>query len=72
MKNSDEGMSDFQISGQSLTKENCHNFRTSNDIDKKLGPLTKLDKRKKATPKKVVDDVIPKNCDVIVIFLIYG
>ena len=26
----------FPISGQSLTKENCHNSRASNDIDMKL------------------------------------
>ena len=28
-------------------KENCHNFRTKDDIDMKLGPITNLDKRKK-------------------------
>ena len=44
-KNSDGGISDFRISGQSLTKENCHNSRTSDDIDMKLGPVTKLGKR---------------------------
>ena len=27
--------------------ENCHNTRTSNDTDMKLGPVTKLDKRNK-------------------------
>ena len=43
-KNSDRGISDFQISGQSLIKVNCHNSRTSDDIDMKLGPVTKLDK----------------------------
>ena len=36
----------------------------------KLGPITKLDKRNKATPKKIDNDVISENCDVIVIFLI--
>ena len=44
-KNSDGGISDFWISGQSLIKENCQNARTSDDIDMKLGPVTKLDKR---------------------------
>ena len=38
----------------------------------KLGPVTKLDKRNKETLKKIDDDVISANCDVIVIFLIYG
>ena len=28
-------ISDFQISGQSLTKENCHNSRTNDGIDMK-------------------------------------
>ena len=44
-KNSDGGISDFWISGQSLIKENCQNARTSDDIDMKLGPVTKLNKR---------------------------
>ena len=38
----------------------------------KLGPVTKLDKRNKPKPKKIDDDLISANCDVIVIFLIYG
>ena len=42
-QNSDGCISDFQISGQSLIKENCHNSRTSDDIDKKLGRVTKVD-----------------------------
>ena len=46
-QNSDRGVSDFWISGQSLTKRKCHNSRTSDDIDMKLGLVTKLDKRKK-------------------------
>ena len=50
-QNSDGGISDFQISGQSFTEENCHNSRTSNDIDVKLGPATKLEKNT-ATSKK--------------------
>ena len=46
-QNSDGGISDFQISGQSLIKENCHGFRTSDDINMKLGAVTKHDKRSK-------------------------
>ena len=38
----------------------------------KLGPVTKLDKRNKSNSKKFEDAVIPANCDVIVIFRIYG
>ena len=52
-QNSDRGISDFGISGQSLITENCHNSRTSDDIDMKLGPVTKPDKRDKATSKKL-------------------
>ena len=66
------GISDFRISGQSFIKENCHNSRTSNDIDMKLGPVTKLDKTNTATSKKFDDDVISTNCDVINIFLNFG
>ena len=69
---SDRGIFDFRISGQSLIKENCHNSRTSNDIDMKLGLVTKLDKRNKATSKKIDVDVMSENCDVIVIFWIFG
>ena len=71
-QNSDGGISDFRISGQSLIKENCHNSRTSDDIDIKLGPVTKLHKRNKTTLKKFDDDVMWENCDVTVIFPIYG
>ena len=38
----------------------------------KLGPVTKIDKRNKVTSKKIDDDIISDNCDVIVIFPIYG
>ena len=50
--------SDFHISGQSLIKRNCHNSRISDDIDMKLGPVTKLDKKNKTTSKKFDDDVM--------------
>ena len=66
------GISDFWISGQSFIKENCHNSRTTDNIDMKLGPVTKLDKGNKAMSKIFDDDVISTNCDVIVIFPIYG
>ena len=52
-QNSDGCISDFWIPGQSLIKRNCHNSRTSDNIDVKLGPVTKLDKRNKATLKNV-------------------
>ena len=38
----------------------------------KLELVIKLEKRNKITPKKIVDDVMSNNCNVIVIFLIYG
>ena len=38
----------------------------------KLGPVTKLDKRNKITSKTFDDDIMLANCDVIVVFLIYG
>ena len=71
-QNPDKGISDYRISGQSLIKENCNNSRTGDDIDMKLGPVTKLNKRNKITSKKFDDDVMLKNCDVILTFLIYG
>ena len=52
-QNSDGGISDFQISSQSLIKVNCHNSRTSDDIEMKLGPGTKIDKRNKKNVKKI-------------------
>ena len=38
----------------------------------KVGPVTKLDKRNKTMSKKINDDVRLANCDVIVVFPIYG
>ena len=70
-QNSGESISDFRISCQSLIKENCHNPRTSDDIDMRLGPIPKLHKKNKTTLKKFDDDIMSKNCDVIVIFPIY-
>ena len=64
-QNLDIGISDFWISGQSFIKENCHNSRTSADIDTKV---TKLDKRNKTTSKDFDDAIMLTNCDYIVIF----
>ena len=36
-----------------------------------LGLLTKLDKRNKATSKKIDDDIVSENCDVIAIFFLF-
>ena len=73
-QNSDGGIFDFQISGQSLIKEDgdCYNSRTSDDTDMKLTPVTKLNKTNNTTSKKMDDDVMSESCDVIVIFLIFG
>ena len=57
---------------KSLVNKNCNNSRNSDDIDVKLGPATKLDKRNTTTSKKFDDDVVSANYDVIVIFPIYG
>ena len=59
-QNSDKGISDFRISGQSLIKENCHKSKTSDDIDMEPGP------------KKLYDEVMAKNCDVNAFFPVYG
>ena len=40
-QNSDKGISNFQISGQSLIKRNDHNSSASYAIDMKLGLVTK-------------------------------
>ena len=48
-QNSDGDISDFRNSGQFLVEGNCHNSRTRDDIDMKLGPVTKIDKRNKTT-----------------------
>ena len=71
-QNSDGDISDFPISGQSIINENCHNSRTSDDIDMKHGPVTKLYKRNKTTAKKFDGDVMSEICNLIVFFPIYG
>ena len=52
-QNPDKGISNFWISGRSLIKVNCHNCRTSDDIDIKFGPVTKLDKKNKIPSKNM-------------------
>ena len=44
------------IYGQSLIKENCHNSRTSHDINTRLVPVTILGKINKTTLKRTGDD----------------
>ena len=63
-----QSISGFWISVQSHIKRNCHNSRTSDDIDMKLGPVPNLDKRNKKTSKKFDDEVMSENCNVIAIF----
>ena len=53
-------------------KKNCHNSRTNDNIEMKLGPVTKPDKKNKATLKKIEDNVISRSCDVVVIFPVFG
>ena len=38
----------------------------------KLGSVTKLDNRNKTASKKFDVDVMSKNCDVIVVFRVFG
>ena len=71
-QNSDGGIFDFRISGQSFIKVNCHNSRASDDIGMKLEPVTKLDKRNKTMSKKIDDDVMSENREVINMFSIYS
>ena len=67
-KNSHGGISNIWSFGQSLIIRNCHNYRTSDDFDMKLGPVTKLDKKNNTTSKTFGDDAMSENCDVIPIF----
>ena len=58
----------LKIFGQFPINENCHNSRKFYDIDMKLGPVTKLEKRNIPTLKQIDDDNVTAICDVIVIF----
>ena len=46
-------------------------LRTNNDIDMKLRPVTKFNKRNTATSKKFNDKIISASCDVTAILPIY-
>ena len=43
---------------KSLINKNCHNSRTSNDADMKLGPLTKIDKKNTVTSRKIYENLV--------------
>ena len=51
-------------------KENCHNSRTSDDIDMKLAPVTKLDKRNKTTSKKKL--TLTPNWKIVTLLSFFG
>ena len=57
-KNPNGGFFDFRISVQSLIKVNYKNSRTSEDIEMKPGPVTKLGKRNKTKSKEFDDDIM--------------
>ena len=64
-------ISGFWVHWRKLKTENCHKSRTSDDIERKLGPVTKLDKGNKGTSQNDYD-VMSENCEIIAIFPIYG
>ena len=51
-------------------KKNCHNSRTSDDINMKLNQ--KFDKKNKKVSKRFDDNAMSASCGVIVIFPICG
>ena len=59
-------ISNFQISGQSFVKRNCCNSRTSDNIDMKLEPVTKLDKKNNNKKK-----LIMMSCQKIITLLLF-
>ena len=59
----DKNQTGFRISAQCLITKNYHDYR--------IGPVTKPDKRNKATSKKIDNGIRSASCD-IVIFLMYG
>ena len=52
------------ISDKSLINKNCHNSKTSNDIDMKFGPVARTDKRNTATSKGFDNDVMSASFNV--------
>ena len=67
-QNSDGALSDFRISDQFLINENCPNFRTSHDINMKLGPETKMDKKNTETSKSLTMTSCPQIVTTLSIF----
>ena len=51
-QNTDGGISDFRIPGQTLIKVNCHNSRTTDDIEMKLERV-KRNKRNRNNVQKI-------------------
>ena len=51
-----------------LLQKSCHNSGISNDLDVKLGPVTKLDKRNTTTSEKLDDEILLAKDDIIVTF----
>ena len=49
-----------------LIDKNCHNSRTCNQVDMKLGPVIKLDKKNTIKQKKNGDDITSENYDIMV------
>ena len=61
----------FPISGflaKSLISKSCHNSRISNNIDKKLELVPKIDKKVRQRSKNFDDIVVSTNYDAIVFF----
>ena len=51
-QNLDRSIFNSRFLDKSFIKESCDSSRTCNDIDLKLGPITRLDKRNTMTLKK--------------------
>ena len=59
----------FQIFGKTQTGIfPISGFLVSYDIDMKLEPVTKLDKKNTSTLKKIDYDIMSGNCDIIIFF----
>ena len=71
-QNSDGCIANLWISNQSLINEKCHNPRTSDDIDMKLGSVPKVDKTTTVNSTKYDDGIMYANSEVILDFLIHG
>ena len=66
-------ISNFLISGQFLINKNLHNSRTTNDIDMKLRPESKLDKKNTKTSNVLTMTFWIKSASryIIVVYSIY-